>query len=47
MNTWAMGQTQGHELPYSIDEKHNCLNGKTIWSVHAGKKKVYPEILKF
>ena len=35
-----MGQTQGHELPYSIDERHNCLTGKTIWSVHAGKKKV-------
>ena len=35
----GMGQTillQGH----SVDEKHNCLAGKTIWSVHVGKKKV-------
>ena len=35
-----MGQTQGRELPYDIGERFTSLTSKTIWSVHAGKKKV-------
>ena len=42
----GMGQTQGqefpydgHKLPYDVGETFTCLSSKTIWSVHAGKKK--------
>ncbi len=35
-----MGQSQGHELPFDIGDKCTCLSGKSIWSVHAGKRKV-------
>ena len=35
-----MGQGQGRELPFDVGTKYDCLSGKTIWSVHAGKRKV-------
>lgn len=35
-----MGQAQGSELPYDVGERYTSLASKTIWSVHAGKKKV-------
>ena len=35
-----MGQGQGRELPFDVGTRHDCLSGKTIWSVHAGRRKV-------
>ncbi|KAL5463579.1 hypothetical protein EMCRGX_G032488 [Ephydatia muelleri] len=35
-----MGQQQGRELPFDVGEQFTCLAGKTIWSVHRGRRKV-------
>ena len=35
-----MGQGQGRELPFDVGVKYGCLLGKTIWSVHSGRRKV-------
>ena len=35
-----MGQGLASNLPYEVGEKFDCLEGKTVWSVHKGKKKV-------
>ena len=40
VTTFAMGQGQGRELPFDVGIKYDCLSGKTIWSVHAGRRKV-------
>ncbi|XP_065831722.1 N-terminal kinase-like protein isoform X1 [Oscarella lobularis] len=34
-----MGQGQGKDLSYEIEDKYECLIGKTVWSVHKGKRK--------
>lgn len=35
-----MGQTQGHELPFTVEGKFAGLSGKSVWSVHSGTRKV-------
>lgn len=35
-----MGQQQGRELPFDVGEQFSCIAGKTIWSVHRGRRKV-------
>jgi SCY1-like protein 1 len=34
-----MGQGLASNLPYEVGENFSCLKGKTVWSVHKGKKK--------
>lgn len=39
-----MGQAQGKDqLPVEVGEVYTCMIGKTIWSVHNGKRKVSME----
>lgn len=36
----SMGQGLASNIPYEVQEKYDCLDKKTVWSVHKGKKKV-------